>query len=30
MKSAKISTEKGEMQVEFYGKDAPKTVENFI
>jgi len=25
-----IKTEKGEMTVEFYEKDAPKTVENFI
>ena len=30
MKTAKISTEKGDMQVEFYEKDAPGTVENFI
>lgn len=27
---AKINTEKGEMTVEFYEKDAPKTVENFV
>ncbi len=27
---AKINTEKGEMLVEFYDKDAPKTVENFV
>ena len=27
---AKINTEKGEMLVEFYEKDAPKTVENFV
>lgn len=26
---ATINTEKGSMQVEFYDKDAPKTVENF-
>lgn len=30
MKKAKINTEKGTMQVEFYHEDAPKTVENFI
>jgi len=30
MKTAKISTEKGEMLVEFYENDAPKAVENFI
>jgi peptidyl-prolyl cis-trans isomerase B (cyclophilin B) len=30
MKTAKISTEKGDMQVEFYEKDAPNTVANFI
>jgi len=30
MKTAKISTEKGEMLVEFFDQDAPKTVENFI
>ena len=30
MKTAKISTEKGDMQVEFFEKDAPKTVANFI
>ncbi len=30
MKTAKIITEKGEMQVEFYEQDAPKTVANFI
>lgn len=30
MKKAKINTEKGTMQVEFYHDDAPKTVENFI
>jgi peptidyl-prolyl cis-trans isomerase B (cyclophilin B) len=30
MKTAKISTEKGEMMVEFYEQDAPKTVANFI
>jgi peptidyl-prolyl cis-trans isomerase B (cyclophilin B) len=30
MKTAKIITEKGEMQVEFYEKDAPGTVANFI
>jgi len=27
---AKINTEKGEMLVSFYEKDAPKTVENFV
>jgi peptidyl-prolyl cis-trans isomerase B (cyclophilin B) len=27
---AKIKTDKGEMLVEFYAKDAPKTVENFV
>ena len=27
---AKINTEKGEILVEFYEKDAPKTVENFV
>lgn len=30
MKKAIISTEKGQMTVEFYEKDAPKTVENFV
>jgi peptidyl-prolyl cis-trans isomerase B (cyclophilin B) len=30
MKKAKIQTEKGNMLVEFYEKDAPGTVENFI
>jgi peptidyl-prolyl cis-trans isomerase B (cyclophilin B) len=30
MSKATIRTEKGEMKVEFYDKDAPKTVENFI
>lgn len=30
MKTAKIITEKGEMKVEFYEKDAPETVANFI
>ncbi|MFD2201378.1 peptidylprolyl isomerase [Shivajiella indica] len=30
MKTADILTEKGLMKVEFYEKDAPKTVENFI
>ncbi len=30
MKSAEIITEKGTMKVEFYEKDAPKTVQNFI
>lgn len=30
MKTAEIITEKGTMKVEFYEKDAPKTVENFI
>lgn len=27
---AKINTEKGDMLVEFYDKDAPKTVANFV
>jgi len=27
---AKINTDKGEMLVDFYEKDAPKTVENFV
>ncbi len=27
---AKMSTDKGEMTIEFYDKDAPKTVENFV
>lgn len=30
MKKAEINTEKGQMIVEFFEKDAPKTVENFI
>lgn len=30
MKTAKISTVKGDMQVEFYEQDAPGTVANFI
>lgn len=30
MKKAIIHTEKGDMTVEFYEKDAPKTVENFL
>ncbi|MGC3978923.1 MAG: peptidylprolyl isomerase [Paludibacteraceae bacterium] len=30
MKTAKIITEKGEMNVEFFEQDAPNTVENFI
>ncbi len=30
MKKAIIDTEKGKMTVEFYEKDAPKTVKNFI
>lgn len=30
MKTAVISTDKGDMKVEFYEKDAPKTVDNFI
>jgi peptidyl-prolyl cis-trans isomerase B (cyclophilin B) len=30
MKSAEIHTQKGIMKVEFYVKDAPKAVENFI
>jgi len=30
MKKAEIHTEKGVMKVEFYEKDAPKTVDNFI
>ncbi len=30
MKKAKIQTEKGEMLVEFFEKDAPNTVANFV
>ncbi|MCB2220507.1 MAG: peptidylprolyl isomerase [Bacteroidetes bacterium] len=30
MKKAEIHTDKGIMHVEFYDKDAPKTVENFV
>jgi peptidyl-prolyl cis-trans isomerase B (cyclophilin B) len=30
MQTATINTEKGKMKVEFYTKDAPKTVDNFI
>lgn len=30
MKKAEIHTDKGVMKVEFFHKDAPKTVENFI
>jgi peptidyl-prolyl cis-trans isomerase B (cyclophilin B) len=30
MKSAEIHTDKGVMKVEFFEKDAPKTVDNFI
>lgn len=30
MKKAEIHTRKGVMKIEFYEKDAPKTVENFI
>jgi len=30
MKTATIKTAKGDMKVEFYEKDAPKTVENFV
>ena len=30
MKKAIISTEKGAMKVEFFEKDAPNTVKNFI
>jgi len=30
MKKAEINTEKGVMKVEFYDKDAPGTVDNFI
>ena len=30
MKKAIIKSDKGEMTVEFYDKDAPKTVDNFI
>jgi peptidyl-prolyl cis-trans isomerase B (cyclophilin B) len=30
MKTAEIITEKGTMKVEFYEKDAPNTVQNFI
>ena len=25
-----MNTEKGEMEIEFYNDDAPKTVENFV
>ena len=27
---AKMSTDKGDMLIEFYQKDAPKTVANFV
>ncbi len=30
MRTAEIQTEKGNMKVEFYEKDAPNTVENFV
>ena len=30
MKKAEIHTKKGVMKIEFYEKDAPKTVANFI
>ena len=30
MKKAIIDTEKGKMEVKFFEKDAPKTVQNFI
>ena len=30
MKSAIIHTDKGDMKIEFYHKDAPNTVANFI
>ncbi len=30
MKTAEIVTDKGTMKVEFYEKDAPKTVKNFV
>ena len=30
MKSAEIHTDKGVMKVDFFEKDAPKTVENFV
>lgn len=30
MKKAIITTAKGEMKIEFYEKDAPKTVDNFV
>jgi len=30
MKTAEIKTNKGTMKVEFYEKDAPETVENFV
>jgi peptidyl-prolyl cis-trans isomerase B (cyclophilin B) len=30
MKKAEMHTEKGVMKIEFYEKDAPKTVDNFI
>ena len=29
-KTATITTSKGKIQISFYGKDAPKTVENFV
>lgn len=30
MKTAKMTTSKGEMTIEFFENDAPKTVENFV
>lgn len=30
MRTATISTSKGDMEVEFYDNDAPKTVDNFV
>jgi peptidyl-prolyl cis-trans isomerase B (cyclophilin B) len=30
MYKAEIHTDKGVMKIDFYGKDAPKTVENFV
>ena len=30
MKKAEIQTKKGAMQIEFFEKDAPNTVKNFI
>ena len=30
MKTAEIQTPKGNMKIEFYDQDAPKTVKNFL